>query len=38
MTKYLASIIDHVNHDVSISSIQSPTEKIRELLDLLKKS
>ena len=32
MTRYLASIIDHVNHDVSISDIQSPTEKIRELL------
>ena len=36
MTKYLASIIDHLNHDVSISSIQSPTEKIRELLESLK--
>ena len=37
MTKYLASIIDHLNHDVSISSIQSPTEKIRELLENLTK-
>ena len=36
MTKYLASIIDHLNHDVSISSIQSPTEKIQELLETLK--
>jgi ribose-phosphate pyrophosphokinase len=36
MTKYLASIIDHVNHDVSISSIQSPTEKIQNLLKTLK--
>ena len=35
MTKYLASIIDHVNHDVSISKIQSPTEKIQDLLDSL---
>ncbi len=32
MTKYLASIIDHLNHDVSISKIQSPTDKIRKLL------
>ena len=32
MSKYLASIIDHLNHDVSISRIQSPTEKIRELM------
>ena len=36
MTKYLASIIDHVNHDVSISKIQSPTEKIQELLDSIR--
>lgn len=35
MTKYLASIIDHVNHDVSISSIQSPTGKLQELLATL---
>ena len=35
MTRYLASIIDHINHDVSISDIQSPTEKIRELLETL---
>ena len=33
MTRFLASIIDHLNHDVSISSIQSPTGKIQELLD-----
>ncbi len=33
MTKFTASIIDHLNHDVSISKIQSPTEKIRKLLD-----
>lgn len=37
MTKYLASIIDHLNHDVSISSIQSPTEKIQDLLEVLGK-
>lgn len=32
MTKFLASIIDSMNHDVSISRVQSPTEKIHELL------
>ena len=35
MTRYLASIIDHVNHDVSIADIQSPTEKIQDLLQRL---
>jgi len=32
MTEYMASIIDHINHDISISSIQSPTAKIQQLL------
>ena len=32
MSKYLASIIDHLNHDVSISDLQSPTDKINKLL------
>ena len=36
MTKYLASIIDHMNHDISISGIQSPTAKINKLLQQLK--
>ena len=36
MTKFMASIIDHMNHDVSISPLQSPTEKIHELLENLK--
>ena len=36
MTKYLASIIDHMNHDISISGIQSPTAKINKLLLQLK--
>ena len=35
MTEYLASIIDHLNHDLSISEIQSPTKKINRLLDQL---
>ena len=32
MTRFLASIIDHLNHDVSISRIQSPTGRIQDLL------
>ena len=35
MTEYTASIIDHLNHDLSISDIQSPTKKINRLLDQL---
>jgi len=35
MTEYLASIIDHLNHDLSISEIQSPTAKINQLLKQL---
>jgi ribose-phosphate pyrophosphokinase len=33
MSKFLASIIDSMNHDVSINHVQSPTEKIHELLE-----
>lgn len=36
MTKFLASIIDSLNHDVSISRVQSPTDKIHELLEKYK--
>lgn len=32
MTKYLATIIDTLNHDVSVLRVQSSTEKIRKLL------
>ena len=32
MSKFLASIIDSMNHDVSINHVQSPTEKIHKLL------
>ena len=35
MTEYLATIIDHMNHDISISDIQSPTAKINQLLQQL---
>ena len=37
MTKFLASIIDSLNHDVSISRVQSPTDKIHALLEKLSK-
>ena len=33
MTKFLASIIDSMNHHVSINHVLSPTEKIHKLLD-----
>lgn len=36
MTEYTASIIDHINHDISISTIQSPTKKIQQLLTEIK--
>lgn len=32
MSKYLASIIDALNHDVSIGLVQNPTERIRKIL------
>ena len=35
MTEYLATIIDHLNHDVSTSEIMSPTAKINRLLEEL---
>ena len=35
MTEYLATIIDHLNHDVSTSEIMSPTVKINRLLEEL---
>ena len=32
MSKFLASIIDFMNHDVSLSNVHEPTEKIHEIL------
>lgn len=32
MSKFLASIIDFMNHDVSMTSVLTPTEKIHEIL------
>ena len=36
MTRFLAMIIDHLNHDVTLSKIESPTEKINELLNSMR--
>ncbi len=33
MSKFLASIIDFMNHDVSMSNVYTPTEKIKAFLD-----
>ena len=38
MTKYLASIIDCLNHDISTESVLTPTLKIQNLLDSIKNS
>ena len=33
MSKFLASIIDFMNHDVSLTNVLTPTEKIRTILE-----
>ncbi|MBR4768848.1 MAG: ribose-phosphate pyrophosphokinase, partial [Lachnospiraceae bacterium] len=33
MSKFLASIIDFMNHDVSMSNVYTPTEKIHKILE-----
>ena len=32
LSKYIAFIIDHLNHDVSISSLLDPVERIQKAL------
>ena len=32
MSKFIASIIDFMNHDVTLQSVITPTEKIREII------
>ncbi|MDD3415132.1 MAG: ribose-phosphate pyrophosphokinase [Lachnospiraceae bacterium] len=32
MSKFLASIIDFLNHDISMQAVMTPTEKIRDIL------
>ena len=34
MSKFLATIIDFMNHDVSMANVYEPTEKIRHILDV----
>ena len=34
MSKFLASIIDFMNHDVSLENVLTPTEKIQKVLAL----
>jgi ribose-phosphate pyrophosphokinase len=34
MSKFLASVIDFINHDVCLEPISSPTEKIQQILEI----
>ncbi len=38
MTKFLAAIIDCINHDVSTEHVNSPTDRIHSLLEKMEKS
>jgi len=33
MSKFIASIIDFMNHDVSLSNVMATTDKIHSILD-----
>ena len=33
MSKFIASVIDFMNHDVSTENVQTPPEKIQKILD-----
>ena len=33
MSKFIASIIDFMNHDVSLSNVMATTEKMKEILN-----
>ena len=33
MSKFIASIIDFMNHDVSLEGVRTPTNKINEILE-----
>lgn len=33
MSKFLASIIDYLNHDAALSAVHTPTDKIKQILD-----
>ena len=34
MSRFLASIIDYLNHDAALSAVHTPTDKIRTILDI----
>ena len=34
MSRFLASIIDYLNHDAALSAVHTPTDKIRQILDV----
>ena len=34
MSKFLASIIDFMNHDLSMENVSTPTEKIQKILSI----
>ena len=37
MSKYLASIMDIINHDLSVEKVRSSNEKIMELMEKVEK-
>ena len=37
MSKYLASIMDIINHDISVEKVRSTNEKIMELMEKVSK-
>mgnify|MGYP000527883054 FL=1 len=37
MSKYLASIMDIINHDLSVEKVRSSNEKIMELMEKVSK-
>ena len=36
MTRFLAMILEHLNHDVTLSTLESPTNKINDLLGTMR--
>lgn len=36
MTAFLATIIEHLNHDVTLSKVETPTHKINKLLKTMR--
>ena len=37
LSKYVALLIDNLNHDISISSLLDPTDRINNVVNLYKK-